>query len=177
MVYLSLDTGYQGNDSNSIFSGLINLHNLSSLALKNLNLGGNLPDIWDNFPNLHELDFQFNNFVGPLPASFASLTGLTNLVLSFNNFEGPIPSYFADMPITNDHTDISTNCFETNVTDSNLSDALDANFGGWHSQFNCRANVEVTGNILGTGLVAGSCSTYQISYENIGPQTAKNLKI
>lgn len=112
---------------------------------------------------------------GPIPPSFAALSNLESLVLSFNNFDGPTPEYIASLPI-NDEGDISTNCFETQGVPLPVATALDNKFPGWTSQYNCRANIVLEGQ-LEAQLTPGSCTNYQITYENIGPQVAKNVKI
>ena len=60
---------------------------LLQLEINNANIGTEIPEIWDDFPNLTELDIQFARLYGPIPASFASLTNLQELVLHFNNLE------------------------------------------------------------------------------------------
>lgn len=172
--YLAIDAGYQG-DASAVFSGVVNLHNLVELKLKNLHLSGALPNIRTNFPSLQKLSLQFNDFIWPLPSSFSALTGLTNLVLSFNNFDGAIPTYFADLSIS--EGDITTNCFDTNVTDTGLLTALDNNFPWWDKQYNCQTNIDMSTSIGSSGFSAGMCTPYTLLYENLGPQIAKSLKI
>lgn len=170
---LTLENINYAGDLSVIWDAVTNLHSLGILKLKQLEFWWSLPDIWDNFPLLHHLSLQFDNFIGHLPPSIQNLGALTNLEISFNHFDGSIPQSFTGLT----DGDISTNCFDTTSVSGTLYTSLQTHVPGWDNQYNCRSNIALTGSISGSGLMAGSCSTYTISYNNLGPQTAKNVII
>ncbi|MBP7061848.1 hypothetical protein KA037_03005 [Patescibacteria group bacterium] len=61
-----------------------------------------------------------------MPASWASLTNLQDLGIHFNNLEGPIPSFLDDLQLDQGKFQIESNCLDTDVSDNNLLNYLQA---------------------------------------------------
>jgi len=163
-------------DYSNVWDMVLN-YNLRTLDINQADIGWEIPDIWDDFTNLTELDLGFARLSGPMPASWASLTNLQDLGIHFNNLEGPIPSFLDDLQLDQGKFQIESNCLDTDVSDNNLLNYLQAHAQWWNNQLNCRANVEVEGSLDENGLVPGTCSTYTIAYENLWPQKAIDLEI
>ncbi|KAK9291680.1 hypothetical protein L1049_019629 [Liquidambar formosana] len=74
----------------SIPQSILKLDHLESLALRDNQLSGTLPQIWGN--SLGILDLANNSFSGTIPQSMGNLQGLMLLLLSDNHLEGELPS-------------------------------------------------------------------------------------
>ncbi|MFZ5983649.1 MAG: PKD domain-containing protein [Acidobacteriota bacterium] len=92
------------------------------LGLPNNHLTGQIPEIWDQLPDLQYLDlssndlegplpatlgkcwavdtayFAGNRLLGPIPAEWSDLRFLRFLTLNDNRFEGPLPSFLGSLP-------------------------------------------------------------------------------
>ncbi|KAI3926799.1 hypothetical protein MKW92_010884 [Papaver armeniacum] len=69
---------------------------ITNIQLKRLQLTGELPDDFANFPFLRELDLNLNYLIGSFPKAWKVLP-LVNLLLLANNINGLIPKEIADI--------------------------------------------------------------------------------
>jgi Leucine-rich repeat (LRR) protein len=67
------------------------LEQLTVLDLRQMGLGGTIPDSISRLSLLKKLELDFNDFRGPIPEIIGQLTTLTELSLSNNRLEGAIP--------------------------------------------------------------------------------------
>ncbi len=162
--------------ANNMCAGIPFTSSLQQLEINQGDIGWEIADIWNKFPNLTELELQFTQLTWPIPDSIASLTNLQDFVVHFNNLEWPIPTFLADLQLDQGKFQIESNCLDTDVSDSDFLSYLQDNAPGWNNQLNCRANIQVEAS-LDEDLTAGSCSLYTISYENLGPQKAIDVEI
>lgn len=91
------------NIAQTNFSGAIPQELARCTALKNLmawgnGLSGEIPDIWDQLPNIGVLQFYDNpGITGPIPASIGSLKKATGIQLKNCNLTGNIPATFGGL--------------------------------------------------------------------------------
>ena len=66
-------------------------YKLQTLVLSNNQLSREVPDCWENMPNLESLDLANNNFSGEIPRSFGNLDHLVVLQIRDNHLSGELP--------------------------------------------------------------------------------------
>ncbi|XP_047949649.1 receptor-like protein EIX1 [Salvia hispanica] len=86
-IYLS------GNMFTGSISSICNTHHLQLryLLIAHNKLSGDVPNCWENMPNLHTLHLVNNSFSGEIPASFGNLKNLVALKMNDNNLSGELP--------------------------------------------------------------------------------------
>lgn len=77
--------------SDSLFTALSQLLDLTSLSLVSLGLWGPLPAKVDRFASLRVLNLSSNYFSGVIPPEISRVLSLQNLILSGNSFNGTVP--------------------------------------------------------------------------------------
>ncbi|CAL9159151.1 unnamed protein product [Musa hybrid cultivar] len=77
--------------SDSFFTTLSRLPDLTTLSLVSLGLPGPLPAKVNRFSSLQVLNLSSNYFSGVIPPEISNITSLQNLVLSRNSFNGTVP--------------------------------------------------------------------------------------
>ncbi|KAF4351789.1 hypothetical protein G4B88_030150 [Cannabis sativa] len=83
------------------------------LDLSNNNLFGNIPDCWENFPQLVVLNLGYNKLFGNIPNSI-NMTSIKTLQLRHNNFSGKFPSslkYCTSLEVL----DLGSNSLESSI--------------------------------------------------------------
>ncbi|XP_019166731.1 PREDICTED: probable LRR receptor-like serine/threonine-protein kinase At1g53430 isoform X1 [Ipomoea nil] len=121
----------------SQFPNLTNLSSLEYLTLRKCLLGGPIPPIIWNLPNLYSLDLSFNSLFGQIPKYVSSPPAY--LFLRGNKLNGTIPKWIMNLTW---HFDVSENFFTNNVAEIqnlhsnssnlNLFSSLNSSEGGTH---------------------------------------------
>ncbi|XP_047949650.1 receptor-like protein EIX2 [Salvia hispanica] len=83
--------------SGNMFTGSISSicethhHRLRYLLISHNKLSGDVPNCWENMPNLHTLHLANNSLSGEIPASFGNLQNFVSLKMHDNNLSGELP--------------------------------------------------------------------------------------
>jgi len=93
---IELDLSYIGI-TGEIPPEIGNLINLSSLILKENQLGGEIPPEISYLTDLTQLDLGGNQFTGEIPPEIGSLTNLNILDLAGNQLTGPLPAEIGNL--------------------------------------------------------------------------------
>ncbi|XP_022760848.1 probably inactive leucine-rich repeat receptor-like protein kinase At2g25790 [Durio zibethinus] len=85
--------------SGSIPSSFGNLTRIIFIDFSENDLGGQIPDVFENLNKLTSLTFYSCNFSGQLPTTLFNLTQLTQLDLSQNQLEGALPNHVSKLQL------------------------------------------------------------------------------
>ncbi|TPX75750.1 hypothetical protein CcCBS67573_g02983 [Chytriomyces confervae] len=91
------------------------LTHLQRLAIRDCNLAGDLPDIWEKTPHLTVLDLSGNQLQGALPPSLAHLVQLTRFSVAHNLFTNTVPAGVGTLCPSGSACvfDFNGNCFDS----------------------------------------------------------------
>jgi len=90
-LFISGNTGANGDLHGPIPESIGKLTNLQQISLARNNLSGAIPKSFGDLVNLFHLNLDQNKLAGAIPADLGKMANLLTLALGVNQLEGPIP--------------------------------------------------------------------------------------